>query len=299
LPVPFLPRGNDLNNREIAIVLLIGALVVFVLARDDTRGPAIRVIRALAQRLILLSLAGLLAWVVLVTLIGSRLGLWTPDLIKDTTIWFVTFAVVRLFRMANIGKDRHPFREVILDPLAATALVEFITNVYVFPLLVEILLVPFVTLLGLLVVVAGYQKTPYAKGIASGVLGILGIGILGFSAFELVHNWSSLDLAHQIRLLVLPIWLTVGTVPYLYVMSLLAGYEAAFLRIAFASPNRRITWRSRLAMFTVLNVRTRAVANLRASWIGRLAEAETLAQARTVLVDYLRHADDVPRSPDM
>ena len=291
MPVPFLPPGNDLNNREIAIALLIGALVVFVLARDDTRGPAIRVTRALAQRLILLSLAGLLTWVVLVTLIGSRLSLWTPDLIKDTAIWVVTIAVVRLFRMASVGKGRHPFREVILDPLTATALVEFITNVYVFPLLFEILLVPFVTLLGLLAVVAGYQKTPYVKSIANGTLGIIGIGILGFSAFELIRNWSTLDLPHQIRLLALPIWLTIGTVPYLYLMSLLAGYEAAFLRIRFASPNRRITWRSRLAMLTVLNVRTRAVANFRAPWIGRLAEAGTFAHARMVLVDYLRHAD--------
>jgi hypothetical protein len=291
LPVPFLPPGNDLNNREIAIALLIAALVVFVLARDDTRGPAIRVIRALAQRLILLSLAGLLTWVVLVTLIGSRLGLWNPDLIKDTAIWFVTFAVVRLFRMASVGKDRHPFREVILDPLTATALVEFITNVYVFPLLVEILLVPFVTLLGVLAVVAGYQKTPYVKGIVNGTLGIIGTGILGFSAFELVRNWSTLDLPHQVRLLALPIWLTIGIVPYLYLMSLLAGYEAAFLRIEFASPSRRITWRSRLAMFTVLNVRTRAVANFRGPWIGRLAEAGTFALARMVLVAYLRHGD--------
>jgi hypothetical protein len=270
---------------------LVGAIVVFVVARADTRGPAIRVIQALAQRLILLSLAGLAAWVVLVTLIGSRLGLWSPDLIKDTAIWFVTFAAVRMFRMGSVGKDRHPFREVILDPLAATALVEFITNVYVFPLLVEILVVPFVTLLGLLAVVAGYQKPPYVKGIANGTLGTIGIGILGFSVFELVRNWSTLDLTHEIRLLILPVWLTIGTVPYLYVMSLLAGYEAAFLRIGFASPNRRITWRSRLAMFTVLHVRTRAVANFRAPWIGRLSEAVTLAQARTVLVDYLRHGD--------
>ncbi len=292
MPVPFLPPGNDLNNREIAIALLIGALVVFVLARDDTRGPAMRVIRALGQRLILLSLAGLLVWVVLVTLIGSRLGLWTPDLIKDTAIWFVTFAVVRLFRMASVGKDRHPFREVILDPLTATALVEFITNLYVFPLLVEILLVPFVTLLGLLAVVAGLQKTPYVRGIANGALGIIGIGIIGFSVFELARNWSTLDLPHQIRLLALPIWLTIGTVPYLYLMGMLAGYEAAFLSIGFASPNRRITWRSRLAMMIVLNVRTRAVAKFRAPWIGRLAEAGTFAHARMVMIDYLRHVTD-------
>ena len=74
--------------------------------------------------------------------------------------------------------------------------------------------------------------------------------------------------------------------PYLYLMSLLAGYEAAFLRVGFASPNRRITWRSRLAMFTVPNIRTRAVANFRGPWIGRLAEAATFARARMVLVDY-------------
>jgi hypothetical protein len=297
LPVPFLPPGNDLNNREIAIAVWLGGLVVFFLSKGD-RGLAIRLGRDLMDRVILLWIAGLLAWVVFVALVGSRFGLWTADLVKDTAIWFLTFAVVRLFRMVNVGKDPHPFREVILDPLAATALVEFITNVYVFPLPVEILLVPFVTLLGLLTVVPGYQKTPNVQGIANGTLGIIGIGILGFSAFELIRNWSTLDLPHQIRLLALPIWLTIGTVPYLYLMSLLAGYDAAFGRIGFASPNRRITWRSRLAMFRVLNFRTRAVANFGGPWIGRLAEARTFAHARMVLADYLGHGTDPPPSPD-
>ena len=299
MPVPFLPPGNDLNNREIAAAFWLAAFAVFVLARRDTRGIAVGVVGVLLHRVILLSLAALAAWVVLVALLGSRLGLWTPDLVKDTALWFLTFAVVRLFRMTNVGKDRHPFRDMILDPLAATALVEFITNLYVFPLPAEVVLIPMVTILVLLALVAGYQKVPYVKGIANAALAVIGIAILSISAFDLVTRWPTLDVAHQVRLLVLPVWLTAATAPYLYAMSLLAGYESAFLRIAFASPNRRIAFRSRFAMFTVLTVQTRAVANFRAPWIGRLAEAGSLAEARTVLNDYLRRdADQAAPAPD-
>jgi hypothetical protein len=247
------------------------------------------VVGVLLHRVLLLSMTTLLAWVVLVVLLGARLGLWTGDLVKDTTIWFLTFAVVRLFRMSNVGKEGHVFRETIVDPLTATALVEFITNLYVFPLLIEVLLIPIATGLALLAFVAGRQKVTAVRRTANGALGIIGIGIIAFSGFELLRNWAQLDLLHQVRLLVLPIWLTIGTVPYLYFMSLLAGYEAAFLRIGFASPNRKIAWRSRVAMLTVLNVRTHALANFRAPWIGRLADARSLLEARTVVADYLRN----------
>jgi hypothetical protein len=292
VPIPFLAPGDDLNNREIAAAFWFAALAVFVLARRDTRGPAMRTVGALLQRMIVLSLAAMAAWVVLMAVLGSRWGLWTSDLVKDTALWFLTFAVVRLFRMTNVGKDRHPFRDMILDPLAATALVEFITNLYVFPLPVEVVLIPMITILGLLALVAGYQKVPYVKGIANAALAAIGIAILSISAFDLVTRWPTLDVAHQVRLLVLPVWLTAATAPYLCAMSLLAGYESAFLRIAFASPNRKIAFRSRLAMFTVLTIRTRAVANFRAPWIGRLAEAGSLEEARTVLHDYLRRDPD-------
>ncbi len=41
MPVPFLPPGNDLSNRDLAIVLWLGVFVVLVLARGlQDRGGA-------------------------------------------------------------------------------------------------------------------------------------------------------------------------------------------------------------------------------------------------------------------
>jgi hypothetical protein len=151
------------------------------------------------------------------------------------------------------------------------------------------MLVPVATLLGMLAVVSSHRESGPVRVVANGLLTIMGVVVVTFSTWELVTNWSQFELWRNARPFALPLWLSMGLVPYLYLMSLLAGYESAFLRVAFASPNRKISTQSQLALFSVLHIRARPVAGFRAPWIGRLAEAPTLTEARCVVKDYLSH----------
>jgi len=95
LEIPFVPAANDVNNREAAAPLAAG---------DCCRIARVAILQAVHQEhhrhpvspVILLAIGSLGSWVALLRVIGSRVRLWTPDLIKDTTIWFVGVAIVTL-----------------------------------------------------------------------------------------------------------------------------------------------------------------------------------------------------------
>ncbi len=303
----FLPPGNDLNNREVAAAIWLAALAVALIAWRDFRPFIGRTIKILLNPTVLLAVGTLLAWAILATLIGWRLGLWSDDLIKDTTLWFVAFALVRLFRTNQAADEKHFFRDLILDPIRVSAIVEFVSSLFVFPLVAELFLVPVATVLGLFAVggnsafvtrASNAKQAKRASQLSAGCLTVIGLAIVGFSIWQIVATWSHVDWAHQIRAFALPLWLSAATVPYLYLISVLAGYESAFLRVAFASPRRRITLRSRLALITVLGLRIRAVARFVLPWTGWLAEAESLRGARAVVKEYLRSSQPYPAASD-
>ncbi len=287
MQIPFLPPGNDLNNREVSAAVWIVAVVAVVLATKGGRQFAVALARDFANRFLLLWMATFLGWVVLTATLGWRIGLWSGDLVKDTAVWFLTFALVRLFRINNLQKEPDLFRHMVVDSVGVSAFVEFLTNLYVFPLIGELALVPLATFLGLVAVVPSDRKNLATKRLANVLLAVIGLAIVVFSIWQIAANLVRIDVSDQVRVVALPVWLGIAALPYLYVMSLLVGYEAAFLRVAFATPGRRIKNRSRIALVSVLQLRARAVAGFGGRWIGQLAEAATLKEARSVVRDYL------------
>jgi len=297
LEIPFLPAGNDLNNREAAAALWLLVIAAALLAWPSFR-PFIRnIIDTLMSPVILVAIGSLGSWIVLLCAIGSRVGLWTPALIKDTTIWFGGVAIVTLFRTNQAAKDPDYFTKLIRDPITFTALIEFVSNLFVFPFVVELFLIPVATVTAIL---AGAVNSPLLPSTTTAAarrqtgcvlnwcLGVIGFAVVGFSIWQIVVNRSAIDWSHQIRIFMLPIWLTAATIPFLYFVTLLSEYQAAFSRIAQASPGWKVSFRNRLALFGILGLRVRAVARFVLPWTTRLAETQSLSEASTVVKLYRR-----------
>ena len=87
----------------------------------------------------------------------------------------------------------------------------------------------------------------------------------------------------------LPVWLTVGLVPFLYLFSIYVAYDAVFHRIGPENAGRWSRCRSRLALVSVLHFRVRTVRKLAGYWYftRKLGEAQTLSAARGVVAEFL------------
>ena len=78
---------------------------------------------------------------------------------------------------------------------------------------------------------------------------------------------------------VLPAWLTVGLVPFLYLFSIYVAYDAVFHRIGREDTGRWLRWRSGLALLSVLHFRVGTVRKLAGYWYF----TRKLGEARDVL----------------
>ena len=283
-----LPPGNALNGREWATMTWVAIGFGYALSKPGTATAVARLLGALASRWIAGPLVGMVVWTAAVVLVGRRIGLWTPDLIKDSAEWFVLSAMLLYLHIVKSYTTRGYFRRAVIDNLKLTAFLIFYANLFVFPFPAELVLVLVTTLLAGCSVIGEFRpEAKDAKHLCDGLLGIIAVLLLGFSTQQIIASWSTLDFAHQLRLFVLPVWLTAALVPYLYAWSLFGSYQMTFHRIRFFAPQRALRRAPRLAMMVLLNFRVRAVAEIRSPWLECFALAETFDQALSVSRGYL------------
>jgi len=149
------------DNREKAVVIWVAAVLIFCLAKRGLR----RHFRPLLAALIHPALAGplvLTSFYVAGVVSGLALaGLWTVSLLGTTIFWYFGAALAAFGRAADAGRDPDYVRRLVRSSVAALLGIEFLVNLYVFPLAVELLLVPSVAFVVMLSVVAE-PKPEYA-----------------------------------------------------------------------------------------------------------------------------------------
>jgi hypothetical protein len=84
----------------------------------------------------------------------------------------------------------------------------------------------------------------------------------------------------------LPVWLTAGLLPLIYILSLYITYDSALRGINRAAGENRPRWRAWLALTIGLHVRHRDVGAFNWNWGRRLVEAPTVGAAREVIRDF-------------
>ncbi len=282
-----------LNNRELAALIWISAGVVWAFSKTSVRKSFVGVIKAFFKPQILLPLVAMFAWVGLELWVGVRLALWSTALAKATILWTLGSAGVLLFNCAQVdtnGADVHFFRRTILATFGVTAFVEFFVNLYVMGLAAELLFQIVVAVPSVIVAVAG--QTPEYKSVRTfceRVLALIGLSLLAFAARQVYLDWCQLDARELLLDLALPVWLTVGLVPFLYVFSIYVAYDVIFRRIRSETTGRASRWRSRLALLSVLHFRVDTVRKLVPYWyvVRKLGEAQTFSAARGVVAELL------------
>ena len=264
------------NDRELAVLFWLGAIGVFMLWRSDTRSALGGVAWALLQPKLAAAFLLLLATVVALCSGGSYIGLWDPDLATDTVFWFFGAGAVLFLRIDQAIEPKF-FRKAVTQTLALTDFV----NLFVFGLLLELLLQPLVFFLVAMVAVAA-SKPEYAsvRRLMESLLALVGGIVLVFAAVRIAQTWGEVDLPEISRALFLPVWLTIGILPLICGVALLAGYETALGRATFSLKGRSMPWRVRLAGLVSFHVRLAELKSMESFRLREIAEASSFRDAR-------------------
>lgn len=193
-------------------------------------------------------------------ILGLReLGVWHPGLVKATILWFAFTAVALPFQFGDAGGQPHVLRTLAKYGISVLILVEVLINTYTFSLPVEFLLVPVVTVVVLIGVVA--ETKPDLRGVerfAWTLQALIGFGIAGLALRSAIHDEGS-GLLTALPETLLPMVLTFGMLPYVYVLRIFFAYESLLWRIGWKVEVRR-RFRHYAAAHIMLHLRFRPTA---------------------------------------
>ncbi|PZC50294.1 MAG: hypothetical protein DK306_000022 [Chloroflexi bacterium] len=181
--------------------------------------------------------------------IGRLVGIWAFELTTDTEVWMSSVGFILLFSIDGAATDSLLFPKVILRSLEVTAILGFVLNMFVFSFYVEVVIPPLIFLFaGISAFAASKPEYRATKKIADVVLSLAGIAVLAFAGVRLVGEWQEIELVETLRALVLPVWPTIGIIPFVYIVAVFATYELILLRMSIAARRPSVPWAVRLAV---------------------------------------------------
>jgi hypothetical protein len=281
------------DNRETAALIWLAIIFVWIASKKDLRASVGGVFRTAMHPKILLAIIVMCGYVGLEVSLASKFALWRLDLVKPTLLWLAA-AFAMLLHFDQSVKEPHFYRRAVVETFGVAALLSFFINVAVMSMPVELATQPIIAVLGMLSVFAGHSdEHRRAKKIVDVLLALIGFLLAGYTACELYFTWHQIDTRGLLLQLALPVWLTIGYLPFIYLFSLIANYGMAFAGINWATKDRRARWRAKAALITKFHFRARGTHGF--SWMvaKQLADAPTLSAARAVIADFQKSRQQV------
>lgn len=242
------------NARELAIAIWVGAAIIaccFLPGR-----PLVGIVKALLAPQFIGLFWLFVGYVAFYVFILHRIGLWNAADLKTTLFWGLFTAAGMMGRM--IAKEEHPklISGWLKDSIGAAIFVEFIANLYTFPLWGELLLVPFLVFIGgMLAVAHGEQRYKPVATLLQTVIALFGLFLLGRGLWLVVANWSSFATLATLRDFYMAPLLSFALIPFLYVLYLFVRYETAFMALQLSIKDKTLRDYAQTMAIAMFNVR--------------------------------------------
>lgn len=280
-----------LDNREWAGLIWLVVLLLFCLSKDAIRTSLSRLVAAALSPKILLPLVALVAWVVLEVKLGSFVGLWNSDLLKGTVIWALVDGVVLLAGFDEATKGPRFFQNRVRDLIRGTAFVELFLNLWTLGLLAELVLQP---VLFFLVVGPAFaamdQGSPddmaRTRRVSTCCLSLLGVGLVAFSLSQAYLHWCEIDVRTLGLEVLLPIWLTVGVLPYVYGVAVYATYESIYYQSGIYDSRRWRRARATALALLMFRLGLMEASSLRNYWLRKVVVAPDIRSAYRAIREF-------------
>ncbi len=259
---------STFNNRELSLIIWMTIVLVWIFSGSQVRNSFLAVIKSFFQKKILYSVLAMIGYVLLVLFILQKIGFWDMTMLKETCVWFLGGGFVLHLSVNKINNDEAFFKNFIIDTIKVAVVIAFVVNFYSFSLVVELILVPVMILIGGMKAMAEtyheYKddaKYASTKKFLSFLLNVAGFTFAIYFVYKVTQNFNSFSNHQTIKTFLLPIILSLGCLPIMYVMALIMLYETLFIQLSFRIYKngplaRYLNWRVLLACnFHVLRVR--------------------------------------------
>lgn len=222
---------SSLDNRETASLVWLTAFALWVCSMREIRKSLIQVLRSFLEWKVSTPLVLMGLYVVGMVAALRAVGLWDQSRLKITLLWYL--AALPVFFNAVTDED-FSLRKAAAETIKIAVLLDFLMNLHVLSFPLEMLLIPFATLIGVMLAVAE-MKPEFAsvRKPLSTIMAILGLSLFAFACYRTRADFGKFATLGTLLELLIPIVLALLFLPFVYAMALVARYEMAFTRLKF------------------------------------------------------------------
>lgn len=248
------------DERQLATLILLALLTITSALAPPVRAAGRRVIRACTRPSILVAVTLYLIWVALLHALALKLGFWNIRLLGESIFWYGASGLAIFWRIPEAGSKSRIFRLQALSVVKASAFVAFFVNIKPFSLLGELLLQASVGVLTALRLTVG-EKEEFApaRRVFDVILTIIAVGVLIHVSHFVINQWQQVDKYQEALKLFMPIWLTLGSLPFLFALAVFAQYEVLTKSWRTRPKRLRPGRRARLGVILALRGRPRDI----------------------------------------
>jgi len=279
---------NDLfSNREIASSIWLIIFLIFIFWNPKTRKPAFKVLQTAAVKKIVIPFIIIIVYATILVMLFSSLSFWKWIYMKEICIWVIFVGVPVCFGAVMINKNDHYFKNLIINNFKLIVIVELLLSSFTFSMAVELIMLPAITVIILLEVVASTDKK-YIKvrRMMSFLLTVAGFMILLFTLKIAIANYMVLNNIDFLITFLIPAVLSLFFLPVAYSYAVISEYEQLFIRMKFRMPDNKQIRRYRWEIIKVCKFSFKEIKRFRATHLNKLYRRMKREEFYEVMCDF-------------
>jgi len=252
------------TNREIATIIWITLFIVIFLFNKQIRTSILNIIKRALKIEIILYFYSYLCYLSLIIYSFYYLELWDITYLKENIIWFV-FSGLPIGLIVVTNKiERGFWKSLILKNLTLIVFVEFIISSFTFSLIVELLIIPIITLIVLMNTVSKFnEEFKSIEKFTNIILTFFGFFILSYYLYRSITEIHSIGNVSHLKSFLFPVVFSIISIPYMYIFKLIVEYEQLFMRLRFGkkrSGKLNLLIKLRLLLFCNIQIKKLQIA---------------------------------------
>lgn len=219
----------SIDNREIVLISFIVLILIILISSKKIRPSLISLVQAATARQLLIVYSLGTAYLVVSLTFLHHLNFWNNSLLKESLIWLFINGFPLIHGILKPTNASGFYKTAILNNIKGLAFVEFIIGIYTFSLGFEYLLGISATFLILIKLVSERDQSAIRiSKLANTLLSILGLILIVNISIQIIEDYNSFFNVLNLKKVLLPLFLTVLFIPFIYCLRLYSKYEETY-----------------------------------------------------------------------
>lgn len=238
------------STRELATAFWVGAILIAVgmaiVTNKKIRQGFIGVLKCFFNRKLRKLWEIYFLYIGIITLMFSRFPIWKNIYLKDIILW-TFFSGLTICMNAVAGEaDEKYISKVLKDNIRFTVVTEFLLSTFTFSLWVELIIIPIMTAITLLDVVAAQKsETVAVHKLLQSVIAFIGLCLVFQTVKVGIREYRELNVINTLVSFFIPIVYLLLVTPLEYAFELYSKYEMLFIQMHFKEPSDKMVRRKR------------------------------------------------------